>query len=75
MTDYVRKWSPHVDSVTEQVKTWSGYTSVSTPERAAFDLVRYRKGAGSIDHVATVLAERLDAKWHLLIDTSIEVEA
>jgi predicted transcriptional regulator of viral defense system len=56
--------------VTEQVKTSSGYIPVSTPEMTAFDLVRYRKGAGSIDHIATVLAElgeRLDAKKLLAI--------
>jgi len=50
---------------TEQMKTSSGYIPVSSPEMTAFDLVRYRKGAGSIDHIATVLAElaeRLDAK-------------
>lgn len=52
-------------AVTDQMKTSSGYIPVSTPEMTAYDLVRYRKGAGSIDHVATVLAElaeRLDAK-------------
>jgi len=52
-------------AVTEQMKTSSGYVPVSTPEMTAYDLVRYRKGAGSIDHIATVLAElaeRLDAK-------------
>lgn len=56
--------------VTEQVKTSSGYIPVSTPEMTAFDLVRYRKGAGSIDHITTVLAdlaERLDAKKLLAI--------
>jgi predicted transcriptional regulator of viral defense system len=50
--------------VTERVKTASGYIQVSTPEMTAYDLVRYRKGAGSMDHIATVLAEfaeRLDA--------------
>lgn len=52
-------------AITERMKTSTGYVSVSTPEMTAYDLVRYRKGAGSIDHVATVLAElaeRLDAK-------------
>jgi predicted transcriptional regulator of viral defense system len=52
-------------AATERVKTSSGYIPVSTPEMTAYDLVRYRKGAGSIDHIATVLAdlaERLDAK-------------
>ena len=55
----------HMDRVaTEQVKTPSGPIPVSTPEMTAYDLVRYRKGAGSMDHVATVLAElaaRMDA--------------
>ena len=48
----------------------SGFIPVSTPEMTAFDLVRYRKGAGSIDHIATVLAElaeRLDTKKLLAI--------
>lgn len=52
------------DAVTERMKTSSGYIPVSTPEMTAFDLIRYRNGAGSIDHVATViaeLAERIDA--------------
>ena len=60
-------------AVTEKVKTSSGYIPVSTPEMTAYDLVRYRKGAGSIDHVATVLselAERLDARRLLAIATS-----
>jgi len=57
-------------AVTERLKTSSGYIPVSTPEMTAYDLVRYRKGAGSIDHVATVLselAERLDTKRLLVI--------
>ncbi|MEK7477529.1 MAG: type IV toxin-antitoxin system AbiEi family antitoxin [Candidatus Coatesbacteria bacterium] len=51
-------------AVTEPVKTASGHMPVSTPEMTAYDLVRYRKGAGSLDHVAAVLAElaeRLDS--------------
>lgn len=63
-------------AVTEKVKTSSGYIPVSTPEMTAYDLVRYRKGAGSIDHVATVvseLAERLDPKRLLAIATKGEV--
>jgi predicted transcriptional regulator of viral defense system len=44
-------------AVTEPVKTSSGFIPVSTPEMTAFDLVLYRKGAGSIDHVATVISE------------------
>jgi len=59
-------------AVTEKVKTTSGYVPISTPEMTAYDLVRYRKGAGSIDHVATViseLAERMDGKRLLSIAT------
>ncbi len=53
------------EAVTGSVRTPSGDIPVSTPEMTAYDLVRYRKGAGSIDHIATViaeLAERMDAK-------------
>ena len=39
------------------VKTPTGYMQVSTPEATAFDLVRYARGAGHLQHVATVLAE------------------
>jgi len=51
-------------AVTGEAKTPSGPIPVSTPEMTLYDLVRYRKGAGSLDHVAAVaveLAERLDA--------------
>lgn len=57
-------------AVTEPTKTPSGNVPVSTPEMTAFDLVRYRKGAGSIDHVATViaeLAERIDSSRLLAV--------
>ncbi len=62
-------------AVTEKIKTSSGYVPVATPEMTAYDLVRYRNGAGSIDHVATViseLAERLDPKQLLMIATKGE---
>lgn len=62
-------------ALTEKMKTSSGYIPVSTPEMTAYDLVRYRKGAGSIDHVATVLAElaeRLDPKRLLTIGKKAE---
>jgi len=58
------------DAATERMKTSSGYIPVSTPEMTAFDLIRYRKGAGSIDRAATViaeLAERIDAMRLLAI--------
>jgi predicted transcriptional regulator of viral defense system len=53
------------NAATEEIKTSSGFIPVSTPEMTACDLVRYRKGVGSIDHVATVLtelAERINAE-------------
>lgn len=62
-------------ALTEKMKTSSGYIPVSTPEMTAYDLVRYRKGAGSIDHIATVLAElaeRLDPKRLLAIARTSE---
>lgn len=52
-------------AATEKTKSSSGYIFVSTPEMTAYDLVRYRQGASSVDHVATVLselAERIDAR-------------
>ena len=39
------------------IKTPTGTMRVSTPEATAVDLVRFAKAAGSLDHVATVLAE------------------
>jgi predicted transcriptional regulator of viral defense system len=52
-------------SETIQVKTQTGYETVSTPETTAWDLVRYHKSAGGLDNVITVLSElgeKLDAK-------------
>ena len=40
-----------------RIKTSSGIHSGLSAEMTAYDLIRYRKGAGSIDHVATVLSE------------------
>lgn len=44
-------------AITEPLKTPTGFVPISTPEMTAYDLVRYREGAGSLDHVATVIAE------------------
>lgn len=49
--------SPFDKSDTTQVKTPTGYELVSTPETTAWDLVRYYKSAGGLDHVVTVLSE------------------
>ena len=55
------------------VKTPTGYMNVSTPEMTAFDLVRYVKSAGYLNHVATVLnelQEKLDlARFTQLLET------
>jgi len=48
----------------QEVKTPTGVLTASTPETTAWDLVRYLRAAGGLDHVATVLselAEKLDA--------------
>jgi hypothetical protein len=42
---------------TSSVKTPTGSMRVSTPETTAVDLVRFAKAAGSLDNVATVIAE------------------
>ncbi|HVS10309.1 MAG TPA: type IV toxin-antitoxin system AbiEi family antitoxin [Planctomycetota bacterium] len=50
---------------TQDVKTPTGVLEASTPETTAWDLVRYSKAAGGLDHVVTVLselAEKLDAR-------------
>lgn len=44
-------------SLTQQIKTATGYMTVSTPETTAFDLIQYAKSSGHIQHVATVLEE------------------
>ena len=41
----------------EDRKTPTGILKVSTPETAAWDLVRYPRAAGGLDHVVTVLSE------------------
>jgi predicted transcriptional regulator of viral defense system len=48
----------------QQLKTLTGYMNVSTPEMTAFDLVRYVKSAGYLNHVATILSE-LQEKFDL----------
>lgn len=53
------------DVVTAKVKTPTGYMNVSSPELTAFDLIRYLKQSGHINHVSTVfseLGEALDPK-------------
>lgn len=55
---------------TQPIETASGPIPVSTAAMTAFDLLRYRKGTGSLDHVATVLAElaeQIDARQLLAI--------
>lgn len=56
---------PFGNAQTQDVKTPTGALNASTPETTAWDLVRYLKAAGGIEHVVTVLselAEKLDAK-------------
>jgi predicted transcriptional regulator of viral defense system len=49
----------------QDVKTPTGTLKASTPETTAWDLVRYLRVAGGLEHVVTILselAEKLDAK-------------
>lgn len=49
--------SKFLDQVaTTSIKTTTGSMRVSTPEATAFDLVRFAKAAGQLDHVAGVIA-------------------
>ena len=41
----------------QQIKGVTGYIPVSTPEATAFDLLRYSRQLGGLDHVLTVLQE------------------
>ena len=55
---------PFERAQTQDVKTPTGFMRVSTPETTAWDLVRYFKVAGGLDHVVTILselAEKIDA--------------
>ena len=50
---------------TEEIKTPTGILKASWPETTAWDLIRYLRAVGGLDHVVTVLselAERLDPK-------------
>ena len=52
-------------TMTQEMKTNTGYFKVSTPEATAFDLIRYYRWAGYLNNVATVLAElseKIDSK-------------
>lgn len=54
---------PFDRSQTQEIKTPTGFMTVSTPETTAWDLVRYFKVAGGLENVVTVLselAEKLD---------------
>lgn len=44
-------------SQSQEAKTPTGVMTVATPETTAWDLVRYSKAAGGLEHVVTVLSE------------------
>lgn len=44
-------------SETQKIKTPTGYINVSTPERTAFDLIKYMRKSGGMNHVALVISE------------------
>jgi len=45
------------DTAVAKMNTPTGYICVSSPEVTAFDLIKYLKQSGHINHVSTVLAE------------------
>lgn len=45
----------------QQIKGVTGYIPVSTPEATAFDLLRYSRQIGGLNHVLTVLQELAEA--------------
>ena len=45
----------------QQIKGMTGYIPVSTPEATAFDLLRYSRQVGGLNHVLTVLQELAEA--------------
>lgn len=56
---------PFERAQTQDLKVPTGMLRTSSPETTAWDLVRYLRAAGGLDHVVTVLselAEKLDAK-------------
>lgn len=57
----------------QQLKTPTGYMNVSTHEMTAFDLVRYVKSAGYLNHVATILSE-LQEKFDLTRFTQLRLK-
>lgn len=42
---------------TQKIKTPTGYINVSTPEKTAFDLIKYMQKSGGMNHVALVISE------------------
>jgi predicted transcriptional regulator of viral defense system len=44
-------------ALVQKIKTSTGALEASAPETTAWDLVRYPRAAGGLDHVATVLSE------------------
>jgi predicted transcriptional regulator of viral defense system len=52
----VKKQIPN-NKFLKEIKTETGYMSVSAPELTAMDLVRYNKASGGLNHVATVISE------------------
>jgi hypothetical protein len=53
---YRKDMKPLVDAITDQ-KTDTGHMKISSPELTAFDLLRYRHAAGTMDSIVTVLSD------------------
>jgi predicted transcriptional regulator of viral defense system len=61
-------------TATVQIKSATGYFLASTPEATAFDLIRYLKPSGHLNHVATVLNELRERLSPSLLVTAAKAE-
>lgn len=72
---YYRKEMDSIAAGIELRKTDTGQMKVSSVELTALDLLRYRRAAGGLDNVATVLADlapKIDAKRLAALSASFE---
>jgi len=54
---FFKKSDLELEMGVEQIKSENGYFNVSNPELTALDLIRYARGVGGLNRVATVLEE------------------
>jgi predicted transcriptional regulator of viral defense system len=72
---YYRKEMDSIAAGVELRKTDTGQMKVSSVELTVLDLLRYRRAAGGLDNIVTVLSElapKIDAKRLALLSSSFE---